>query len=438
MKALFETLDPLHSILLLLLFITLIALSWFIKKLIEVKKTVANVTKPNSTIQNSDGLQLQGNFYENLIDNLNLAAFVIDNNKRVIKWNKACEAITGYRSDEMMGNDNHCSAFYSTKRKMLADIVLDKDFSNMSSLYESYEHHSFIEGGMQAYNWFTMPRTGKQLFLEINACPIKDRHGNVIAVLEILLDLSALKKTEDRLNMSVSDLQASNKELEQFAYVASHDLQEPLRTIISYTQLLKKRCAEKLDSDEKEFFGYIETGSKRMHELINDLLQYSRVSTRTFKSEYIDVYQLLAHVMDLFSVSIDETGTVVTFDNDFPPIYGDRTLLQQLFQNLIGNGIKYRDPERLNKVHVSAITSNQKITFCVEDNGIGIEEEFFDKIFVIFQRLHNREDYSGTGIGLSVCKKIVEQHHGEIWLESNPGNGTKFFFSLPLAQEMAA
>jgi PAS domain S-box-containing protein len=266
---------------------------------------------------------------------------------------------------------------------------------------------------------------------ELSFSPIHDDNGRIIGAVHILRDITERRRAEEALALKSADLARSNQELEQFAYIASHDLQEPLRMVSSYVQLLAKRYRGKLDPDADEFIGFAVDGAARMQRLINDLLLYSRVGTRGKPFEPIDSYQALAAALDNLQLAIADNGAAVSHDA-LPTVMVDGSQLTQLFQNLIGNAIKFHGaaPPR---IHVSAREQEKEWLFSIRDNGIGIAAEDFERIFVIFQRLHSRGDYPGTGIGLAVCKRIVERHGGKIWLESEPGKGTTFFFTLPAA-----
>jgi PAS domain S-box-containing protein len=236
------------------------------------------------------------------------------------------------------------------------------------------------------------------------------------------MDITQLKQAEEA-------LKRSNENLEQFAYVASHDLQEPLRIMASYSQLLASRYQNKLDADAHDFIGYIVDAARRMQKLISDLLAYSRVGRLDTGAEEVDCNTILGKVIYSLNHMIDESQAIITHD-PLPVSICHEMLFIQLFQNLISNAIKFRgnDPPR---IHISAKLNNSEWVFSVRDNGIGIEDRYKEKIFQIFQRLHGRDKYSGTGIGLSICKKIVETYGGQIWVESEPGRGATFYFTIP-------
>ncbi len=254
--------------------------------------------------------------------------------------------------------------------------------------------------------------------------------GKAIDQALLLLQVTMAENLLRELN---NELIRSNADLQQFAYVASHDLQEPLRMVASYTQLLAKRYKGKLDADADDFIGYAVDGATRMQRLINDLLAYSRVTSQGKAFEPVDCNLLLENVLNTLRLAIEENRAVVTHDA-LPMVTADTGQLQQLFQNLLSNAIKFHGSEPPT-VHVSAEPRNSEWVFSVRDNGIGVDAQYADRIFVIFQRLHNAEEYPGTGIGLALCKKIVERHGGHIWVESQPGRGATFYFTIPIEQK---
>lgn len=245
------------------------------------------------------------------------------------------------------------------------------------------------------------------------------------------LELKVQERTAE-LDVLIDELKRSNEELQQFAYVSSHDLQEPLRTIASFTQLMERRYKGKLDSDADEFMNYIVEAAVRMKQQINDLLEFSRVTTAGKEFKVVDATSLLNKTFKILHALIMESNTEITVD-ELPNVMGDAGQLERVFQNLISNAIKFRKPEEPLKIHISAHKSEDKeYVFSVKDTGIGIEEPYFDRIFTIFQRLHTRDEYQGTGIGLSIVKRIIERHGGRVWVESEFGVGSTFYFTIPI------
>jgi PAS domain S-box-containing protein len=247
------------------------------------------------------------------------------------------------------------------------------------------------------------------------------------------IDITERKLFEEKLKDTLDELKRSNTELEQFAYVASHDLQEPLRMVTNYLQLLDRRYKGKLDQDADEFIGFAVDGANRMHELINDLLTLSRVGTRTRKFVAVSCENILDQAMENLRVTILEKHAEVTYD-PLPEVMADEIQLVQLFQNLIGNAIKFNE-KRIPRIHIFVEEKPKEWIFGVRDNGIGIDPKYADRIFIIYQHLNPRYMYAGTGIGLAICKKIVQRHGGRIWVESKPGKGATFFFTLPKTKE---
>ena len=253
--------------------------------------------------------------------------------------------------------------------------------------------------------------------------------GEPLYEIAIYEDISARKAAEDALRAAHDELARSNAELEQFAYVASHDLQEPLRMVASYTQLLGKRYGDRLDGDAREFMAYIIDGAARMKQLIEDLLAYSRVGTRGKEFRPVKLDVVVSRARTSLRAALEESGGELTSDA-LPEVEGDELQLFQLMQNLVGNALKFHGaaPPR---VHVSALEKEHEYVVSVQDNGIGIDPQYFERIFMVFQRLHDKGEYPGTGIGLAICKKVVDRHGGHLWVESAPGKGSCFKFSLP-------
>jgi PAS domain S-box-containing protein len=280
-------------------------------------------------------------------------------------------------------------------------------------------------------------RDGREFPVEISLSPMwPDGEFLVTAVIRDVTERKRteqqLRQTADLLARQTTELARSNEELERFAYVASHDLQEPLRMVASYTQLLARRYRGKLDADADEFIGYAVNGANRMQQLIRDLLEYSRVGTRGGEFAPVACDEIVAQILGDLAAAIGETGATIVA-GALPTVSADRSQLRQLFQNLVENALKYRS-DAPPVVHIDASREGDDWHFTVRDNGIGIGPEYAERIFVIFQRLHTQAEYPGTGIGLAVCKRIVERHGGRIWVESQPGEGATFHFTLPIRE----
>jgi PAS domain S-box-containing protein len=277
------------------------------------------------------------------------------------------------------------------------------------------------------------------VWVNLTSSLVRDIANQPKYFISVIEDITQQKQMEAELQQKNVELERSNRELEQFAYVASHDLQEPLRMVSSYVQLLQRRYQGKLGTDADEFIDFAVDGATRMQLLINDLLAFSRVGTRGEEFSLVSCEEVLEEVLFNLKTIAQENQAVITHD-PLPAVMGDHTQLDQLFQNLVGNAIKFHRKEPP-QVHISAelLPPTQEKEkpmiggwrFSVRDNGIGIQSNQLNRIFVIFQRLHGRNEFPGTGIGLAICKKIVERHGGNIWVDSEPGKGSTFFFTLP-------
>jgi len=279
-------------------------------------------------------------------------------------------------------------------------------------------------------------KDGGVVWVSLGVALVRSAAGTPLYEIAMFDDITERKEAERALREAHEELKRSNSELEQFAYVASHDLQEPLRMVSSYTQLLGRRYGEKFDADAKEFMAYIVDGATRMKQLIEDLLAYSRVGTKGKDFKAVDMEKPLRRAINNLKAAIEESGAQVTHA-PLPTLAADEVQLAQLFQNLMGNALKFRGPATPH-IHVALQDLGDHVEVAVRDNGIGIEPQYFERIFMVFQRLHDKGEYPGTGIGLAICKKVVERHGGQIRVESKLGEGSAFIFTLPKHQREGA
>src|SRR6202049_183464 len=358
--------------------------------------------------------QMEGR-YRGLLEAAPDAMVVVNQRGEIVLLNVQAEKQFGYRRDELLGQEVTNIIPVGFAERLLAD--------DLRSAEDALGQQ--IGTGIELIG---RRKDGSEFPIEIMLSPLESVDG--ILVTAAIRDISVRKSSEEHLVKTVAELKRSNDELQQFAYVASHDLQEPLRMVASYTQLLAQRYKGRLDSDADEFIAYAVDGSNRMQGLIRDLLAYSRAGTNGKALHTISSENALNEALTNLRATIEESSAVVTHDV-LPAITMDETQMVQLFQNLVGNAIKYRTPEAPH-VHVSAAKNGgNEWIFCVRDNGMGIDPQYFERIFVIFQRLHGRKDFKGTGIGLAICKKIVERVGGRIWVESELEKGSTFWFALP-------
>jgi PAS domain S-box-containing protein len=383
--------------------------------------------------------------------------------------------IDSYLLDALMKNIPDAIYFKDTKSRFIRnskahikkwfkqsnpDLVIGKsdfDFFSYDHAKKAYaDEQNIIKTGqpLEAFEEKETWPDGHITWVSTSKMPLHDQNGKIIGTFGLSQDITQRKQAEEKLQNTARKLEQSNRkllksnrelqkakdlltkanielnqsnqELEQFAYMASHDLQEPLRMIGAFAGLLERKIGEMLDEEGKEFIFYLTDGAKRMQALINDLLQFSRISTQVRPYIKTDLNEVLRRAIDSLQIQIDETRTKITHD-PLPVVWCDEIKYERVFQNLIANAIKYcrKEPH----IHISATQEKKVWLISVQDNGIGIAPQFKEKIFGLFQRLHQKNEYSGTGIGLAICKKIIERHGGRIWVESKTGTGSTFFFT---------
>ncbi len=287
--------------------------------------------------------------------------------------------------------------------------------------------HSALEGETTSFELQLDGRTLLSRFV-----PLKDEEGRIMTAMNLAIDITERKQAEQERERLIQELERSNASLQQFAYAASHDLQEPLRTVSNFMELLSKKYGASLDAAAQKYISFAVNGAGRMSALISDLLAYSRVSTRVRPFQPVEMDQVVRDVLGNLKTAIEESGATVSYDT-MPAVLGDQMQLMQLLQNLMSNAIKFRKPGVPPRVHISSQARGAKWVFGVHDNGIGIDARHYQRIFEIFQRLHSLDEYQGTGMGLAICKRIVERHDGRMWVDSKPGHGTSFCFTLQAA-----
>jgi PAS domain S-box-containing protein len=337
----------------------------------------------------------------------------------VTSWNAAAERIFGYRAEEMIGQP--ILRLLPEERHDEERLILER-----------------LRRGERVDHFETVRRTkeGRLLDVSVTISPLRDERGTIIGASKIARDITERKRNEEALRRSEQDLaeraaelERLNTELQQFGYIVSHDLQEPLRTITNFVQLLTKRLQGTVDAQAAELIGFIVDGAQRMQALITDLLAYTRVGGSALSFNAVDSEALLARVLGDLQLVIREQGAEVTHEA-LPTVHGDAGQLGLVVQNLIGNALKFRSTAPP-CIHLAARREGRQWVFSVRDNGIGIEPQYKERIFQVFQRLHPRSQYPGTGIGLAICKKIIERHGGRMWVESERGQGATFYFTLP-------
>ncbi len=339
---------------------------------------------------------------------------------KITDVNQSTEKVTGFSRNELIGTD---FSNYFTEPKQARKSYLQV----------------FKVGFVFGYPLEIKNKNGNVTPVLYNASVYKDEFGEVLGVFAAARDITETRKAEnilkdyqntleEKVKIRTEELAKSNADLTHFAYIASHDLREPLRMITSFLQLLERRYADKLDHDANEFINFAVEGAKRLDNMINDLLEYSKITNKEKEFVPLKLENVLEEALMNLVVQIEESDAVITYD-PLPTVNGDEKLLVMLFQNIIANAIKYRRNETP-KIHISSIKENDHYVISINDNGIGIDQKYLTRIFTIFQRLHRNDEYDGTGIGLAIVENIVHQHGGEIWVESELGKGSTFYFTI--------
>ncbi|MGE5401553.1 MAG: PAS domain S-box protein, partial [Ignavibacteriales bacterium] len=339
------------------------------------------------------------------VENSPLAVIEFNNRYQIIQWSHNAEKIFGWKAEEVIGKQiGEFKWVHEEDAERVAQLSANMLASKKTSNLHTNRNYR-KDGSVITCEWYNSA--------------LVDPNGDLISVFSLVLDITERKHAEEFLKQTLDALKRSNTDLEQFAYIASHDLQEPLRMVSNFAKLLSRRYKDKLDERANEYIEFMVDGSKRMQSLISDLLMYARVTTKAQPMVPVDLNKIMEDVLKDLKITILEKKARIGYE-ELPEINADPVQIRQLFQNLITNAIKFKaedDPE----IQIQAEMKQKEWLFSVKDNGIGISPEYYERIFVIFQRLHEREKYSGTGIGLALCKKIVEYHGGRIWVESAEG-----------------
>lgn len=330
----------------------------------------------------------------------------------IVSWNKAAESLFGYAAEDIIGK--YINVIIPLERQDEERIILSEMKQG-----KPIRHMGTIR----------MRRDGSYIDVALTISPVTDTRGKIIGVSKIVHDMSDHKKAERERESLIAKLAESNTELERFAYIASHDMQEPLRMVKNFSRLIAEEYTDKLNEEGKEYIDIVITGAERMQAMVDDLLEYARMGSNNIQDVLVNADEEIKHVIENLSTLIKECNACITYD-DLPKFKGNPVQFMRLLQNLIGNGLKYQKQGNTPKIHIAVQNKGEHWCFSVQDNGIGIDEEFVNQVFEPFKRLHSWDEYRGTGIGLAVCRKIVENHGGKIWVTSLPGEGSIFYFTL--------
>jgi PAS domain S-box-containing protein len=354
-----------------------------------------------------------------IIDSSDDAIISKDLNGVITSWNRSAERLFGYTAAEAVGQP-------------VATLLIPADRQE-----EEPEILSRLRRGERVEHFETKRRRkdGSLLDISLTISPVKDAHGNIIGASKIARDITEQIRNRDALKKANEELVQVNADLEYVAYAASHDLQEPLRMVSAYSGMLRRKYEDKLDDKAKLYLSYLTEGSTRMERLLRSLRAFTQASAHAGPAPEIDANSVLQDALTNLKVVIDSSRAEVTSD-PLPSVCLHEIQLEQLFQNIIGNAIHYRS-EAVPRIHIKAESDGDAWRFSIQDNGIGIAAEYREKIFGMFKRLHTAADYPGSGMGLAICKRIVERAGGSIWVESEPGQGSTFFFTVPAAKNAA-
>jgi len=369
-----------------------------------------------------------GALQDAIFNSANFSSIATDEKGVIQIFNVGAERMLGYAAADVLNKITPADISDPEEVVVRAKALSDELGTLIAPGFEALVFKA-SRGIEDIYELTYIRKDGSRFPAVVSVTALRDAQDAIIGYLLIGTDNTARKQAQEEAARYSEGLKRSNEDLQRFAYVASHDLQEPLRTISSFLQLIEKRNRDLLDAESKEFISFAVSGANRLQIMINNLLEYSRLDSRGNPFVRVECGDILRKVIDDFRPEIERSDAIITFD-DLPALMADPEQLGRLFQNLLGNALKFRGEEPP-RIQVAVRREERNWVFSVRDNGIGIDPKYKDRIFIIFQRLHTMETYAGTGIGLSICKKIVERHGGRIWVESEPGKGSTFCFTIP-------
>ena len=381
--------------------------------------SIFNIVYYCLTKKTSKELKDKNRFINEIILSVNEGVVVYDEKFNILLWNKYMEDTYGYKLEEVF-NKNVFDLFPDLK-----GTKIEKNFKR--ALKGEFVKTKNIE--------YPHRESGEIISSQSEVCPHISGEGKIIGIISVVKNITEEIKQKKIIKLTTNELKHKNKELEQFAYVASHDLQEPLRVVSSYCQLLKEKChkCKNIDDETRKWLNYTIDATDRMKTLIKELLDFSRIGRKDKPFEKVDLNEIIEEVKNDFKILIKETNTTIIIEKKLPYINCIRFRIKQLIFNLISNSIKFGG-KKTPLINISFYEEKGEWLFCIKDNGIGIESKYYNRIFEIFKRLYSREEYPGTGIGLALCKKIIETHNGKIWVDSVVNKGSSFYFTLPKSE----